>query len=155
MHYHNGKANVIANALSHKDQCHCLKMESCTTTLCDELSRLSLEIIPPGTFSHILLELTLQDQIIMAQLGDRGVQMIKEKLSQKEEKYKCFHQDNKGILWFGDQFVVPQNLELRKQILDEAHLSKFMIHIGSNKMYHDQITLLVDQNKKGDCQVCV
>jgi hypothetical protein len=42
-----------------------------------------------------------------------------------------------GILWFGDRLVVPKNLELRKKILDEAHLSKFSMHSGSNKMYHD------------------
>jgi hypothetical protein len=33
--------------------------------------------------------------------------------------------------------VVPKNPELRKKILDEAHLSKFSMHPGSNKMYHD------------------
>jgi hypothetical protein len=37
--------------------------------------------------------------------------------------------------------VVPKNPELRKKILDEAHLSKFSIHPGSNKMYHDLISL--------------
>jgi hypothetical protein len=30
-----------------------------------------------------------------------------------------------------------KNPELRKKILDEAHLSKFSMHPGSNKMYHD------------------
>ena len=58
-------------------------------------------------------------------------------IEQKAEKYKCFHQDSKGILWFGDRLVVPKNPELRKKILDEAHLSKFSMHPGSNKMYHD------------------
>jgi hypothetical protein len=33
--------------------------------------------------------------------------------------------------------VVPKNPELRKKILDEAHLSKFSMHPDSNKMYHD------------------
>jgi hypothetical protein len=33
--------------------------------------------------------------------------------------------------------VVPKDPELRKKILDEAHLSKFSMHPGSNKMYHD------------------
>jgi hypothetical protein len=33
--------------------------------------------------------------------------------------------------------VVPKNPELRKKILDEAHLSNFSMHPGSNKMYHD------------------
>jgi hypothetical protein len=53
------------------------------------------------------------------------------------DKYKCFRQDSKGILWFGDRLVVPKNPELRKKILDEAHLSKFSMHPDSNKMYHD------------------
>jgi hypothetical protein len=79
----------------------------------------------------------LQDQIIMAQLSDKGVQIIKEMFSQKVDKYKCFRQDSKGILCFEDRLVVPKNPELRKKILDEAHLSKFSMHPGSNKMYHD------------------
>jgi len=33
--------------------------------------------------------------------------------------------------------VVPKDLELRKQILDEAHLSRYSIQPGSNKMYQD------------------
>ena len=45
--------------------------------------------------------------------------------------------DHKGILWFESHLVVPKNQELRKQILDEAHLSKFSIHPGSTKMYQD------------------
>ena len=54
-----------------------------------------------------------------------------------ERKYKCFHVDHKGILWFESRLVVPKNQELRKQILDESHLSKFSIHPGSTKMYQD------------------
>ena len=33
--------------------------------------------------------------------------------------------------------MVPKDFELRKQILDEAHLSRLSIHPGSNKMYQD------------------
>jgi hypothetical protein len=58
-------------------------------------------------------------------------------IEQKAEKYKCFRPDSKKILWFGDRLVVPKNPELRKKILDEAHLSKFSMHPGSNKMYQD------------------
>ena len=32
---------------------------------------------------------------------------------------------------------LPKNQELQKQILDEAHLSKFSIHPDSTKMYQD------------------
>ena len=45
--------------------------------------------------------------------------------------------DEAGVLWFRDRLVVPKDLELRKQILDEAHLSRYSIHPGSNKMYQD------------------
>jgi hypothetical protein len=34
----------------------------------------------------------------MAQIGDKGVQIIKDMLEQKVDKYKCFRQDNKGVL---------------------------------------------------------
>jgi hypothetical protein len=73
----------------------------------------------------------------MAQLSDKGVQIIKVMLNQKVDKYKCFRQDNKGILWFEDRLVVPKDPEFRKKFLNEAHLSKFSMHAGSNKMYHD------------------
>jgi hypothetical protein len=96
-----------------------------------------IEVVPSGTLDYISIEPTLLDQIIMAQLGDKGVQIINEMLNQKVEKYKCFCQDSKGTLWFKDRLVVHKNGDLRKKILDEAHLSKFSMHPGSTKMYHD------------------
>src|SRR5438132_13081920 len=48
-----------------------------------------------------------------------------------------FQQDQDGVIWFKNRLVVPKNLELRKQILDEAHHSRFSIHPGSSKMYQD------------------
>jgi hypothetical protein len=133
VHYHLGKANVVADALSQKSQCNCVMMDSRINTLCDELSKMKIEVIPYGALSHISVEPTLQDQIIMAQLSDKGVQIIKENLHQKTEKYKCFRQDGKGILWFESRLVIPKNKDLRKKILDEARLSKFSMHPGSTK----------------------
>jgi hypothetical protein len=135
--YHMGKVNVVADALSRKSHCNCVMMDSRINTLCDELSKMKIEVIPSGALSHISIEPTLQAQIIMAQLNDKGVQIIKENLHQKAEKYKCFRQDSKGILWFEDRLVVPKNKYLKKKILDVAHLSKFSMHPGSTKMYHD------------------
>jgi hypothetical protein len=125
VHYHPGKANVVADAFSRKAQCNCVTMDSKVATLCDELCKLNLEVVSSGTLNYISVEPTLHEQIIMAQIGDKGVQVIRDMLKQKVDKYKFFRQDSKGVLWFGDRLVVPRNSELRKKILDEAHLSKF------------------------------
>jgi hypothetical protein len=73
----------------------------------------------------------------MSQLRDEGIKIIKLKLSQGEAKYRCFHTDHQGVLCFNNRIVVPKYHQLHKQILDEAHLSKFSIHPGSTKMYQD------------------
>jgi hypothetical protein len=45
----------------------------------------------------------------MAQVHDKGVGIIKQKVLEGERKYKCFHVDHKGILWFESRLVVPKN----------------------------------------------
>jgi dolichyl-phosphate-mannose--protein O-mannosyl transferase len=55
----------------------------------------------------------------------------------KKGKGLCFRIDEADVLWFKDRLVVPKVPELRQLILDEAHLTKFSIYPGSNKMYHD------------------
>jgi hypothetical protein len=137
VYYHPGKANVVADALSRKAHCHCLSVEIFSETLCYQIRNLNLEIIPQGSLNLISIESTLQDRIIISQLHDEGIKIIKQKLSQGEAKYRCFHMDHQGILWFNNRIVVPKHHQLHKQILDEAHLSKFAIHPGSTKMYQD------------------
>jgi hypothetical protein len=137
VHYHLGKANVVADALSRKVHYYCMTAESYRDTLCSELSKLSLEIVPQGTMNAISVESVLWDKLLMAQTNDEGIKSIKQRLSQNDPKYTCFRQDPNGTLWFGQRLVVPEDPTLRKEILDEAHLSKLLIHPGSSKMYQD------------------
>jgi hypothetical protein len=46
VHYDPGKANVVADALSRKSRCHCLSIEAFNDTLCWEIRKLNLEIVP-------------------------------------------------------------------------------------------------------------
>ena len=46
VHYHRGKANVVADALSRNVHCNCLSTESYHDSLCAEMQKLNLEIIP-------------------------------------------------------------------------------------------------------------
>jgi hypothetical protein len=50
---------------------------------------------------------------------------------------RCFHEDAEGTLWFTKRLVVPKKEAIKKKILDEAHTSRYSIHLGSTKMYHD------------------
>jgi hypothetical protein len=45
IHYHPGKANVVANALSQKSYCHHLVTQE--SELCEEMWKLNLAIVPP------------------------------------------------------------------------------------------------------------
>jgi hypothetical protein len=128
---------VVADVLSCKAHCYCLSIEVFSETLCYQMRNLNLEIVPQGSLNLISIESTLQDRIIMLQFHDEGIKIIKQKLSQREAKYKCFHTNHQGVLWFNNHIVVPKNHQLCKKILNEAHLSKFSIHPGSTKMYQD------------------
>jgi hypothetical protein len=75
-----------------------MSMDARVTTLCDELCKLNLEVVSSGDLNYISVEPTLQKQIVRAQIEDKGVQVIKEMIRQKAEKYKCFRQDSKVIL---------------------------------------------------------
>ena len=56
VHYHPGKANVVADALSRKAQCNCMSMDARVTTLCDELCKLNLEVVSSGDLNYISVE---------------------------------------------------------------------------------------------------
>ncbi|HVX01002.1 MAG TPA: RNase H-like domain-containing protein, partial [Candidatus Babeliaceae bacterium] len=135
VHYHPGKANVVADALSRKLQCNCLTVKSMDRTLCQDMEGLNLEIVEQGVLADITVESTIRNQIIAAQKENKGIHHIKEKV--KTGKPSCFRIDDADVLWFKNRLVVPKILELRQQILDEAHLTRFSIHPGSNKMYQD------------------
>ena len=42
-----------------------------------------------------------------------------------------------GVLYYKDRVCVPDDNDLRKAILEEAHSGDFAIHPGSIKMYQD------------------
>jgi hypothetical protein len=135
IHYHPGKANVVADALSRKACCHCHTIKTSDITLCQEMEKLNLGMIQHGTLNQLKLKLVLLQKIIDAQRSDKGMKHIHEKI--KDGKANCFRKDDQGIVWFNNRIVVPKDDDFRQQILDEAHLSRYSIHPGSTKMYHD------------------
>src|SRR5213080_5337139 len=77
VHYHPGKANVVADALSRKSHCNCHMVENPATTLCADMERLNLEMFPQGTVMNLELVSALRNQIVTAQRNDKGIAHIK------------------------------------------------------------------------------
>ncbi|WVZ93795.1 LOW QUALITY PROTEIN: hypothetical protein U9M48_039750 [Paspalum notatum var. saurae] len=135
IHYHPGKANVVADALSRRAHCHVLEVRPTARVKCCEIDEIEVITEQMAELFNLIIEPTLKEQIIAAQKQDRGVAQICEEID--DEKKACFTLDDQGVLWFKHRLVVPKDMELRKKILDEAHTSIFTMHPGSNKMYQD------------------
>jgi hypothetical protein len=87
--------------------------------------------------NNMILTPVLREEIIAAQSDDTRFAHIKRRLTEGDPKVNCFHVDEECTLCFKDRLVVSKNHELCKKIFDEAHASKYSIHPGSTKMYHD------------------
>jgi hypothetical protein len=131
VHYHPDKANVIADALSHKVHCNYLPAIRLTR------EESSTRVLPDLSLFNITLTPTLRNEIKAAQNNDQGMGYIKKRMHEGDLKVACFHEDAEGTLWFKERLVVPKKEKLKKKILDKAHTSRYSIHPGSTKMYHD------------------
>jgi hypothetical protein len=132
VHYHPGKANVIVDALSCKAHYNYLP----AVRLTGEES--STRVLPYLSLSNIILTPTLRVEIIVVQKNGEDMGHIKGRMQEGDPKVACFYKDAKGTLWFKERLVVPKREALKKKILDEAHTSRYSIHPGSTKMYHDR-----------------
>jgi hypothetical protein len=94
-------------------------------------------VLPDRSLFNITLMPTLKDEIIAAQKNDEGMDHIKRRMKEGDPKVACFCEDAEGTLWFKERLVVPRKGALKKKILDEAHTSRYSIHPGRTKMYHD------------------
>ena len=135
LHYHPGKANVVADALSRKSYVNTLTAGGLPQELIDDLRDLRLEIVPRGFVAAMEIQSTLLGKIREAQKLDKGIAEIKGRMNQG--KAEGFREDEHGTLWFEQRIYVPNDPEIRKLILQEAHDSPYSIQTGNTKMYLD------------------
>ncbi|KAI3822618.1 hypothetical protein L1987_10213 [Smallanthus sonchifolius] len=111
--YHPGKANVVADALSRKDRIKPTRVRA----------------------MGMLVQTSLKDKILLAQKQVVANDELKKDLDCGVEKHLEPKPDD--LLYFMGRIWIPDSSELRTLILDEAHKSRYSVHPGADKMYHD------------------
>src|SRR4029078_3581465 len=107
IHYHPGKANVVADALSRKSY------GPKDDHLREEMSRLNVHIVPQGSSQVLNVQSMLEDRIRKAQSSDKGLMEIRRQTG--ENKAPDFRVYNKGT-WYKDRICVPQKGDFRQII---------------------------------------
>jgi hypothetical protein len=144
INYDLGKANVVADPLSHKKYCNATLMRP---ELHQEFGYLNLVMVHETT-TTIEMEPTLEAEIKKAQLEDEKMKEIWQLI--KENKTSDFTEDDHGTLWLISQICIPNRKSIRELIVWEAHDSTYSIHPGSTKMYKDLKTKYWWHSKKRD-----
>jgi hypothetical protein len=135
IHYHLGKVNVVADALSRKSQVNLMVAHPMPYEMAKEFDRLSLRFLNSMQGVTVELEPTLEREIKEAHKNDEKISEIRQLIL--EGRGKDFREDAEGVIWFKDRLGVPDVQSIRELILKEAHESTYSIHPRSEKMYQD------------------
>ncbi|GKB33970.1 putative reverse transcriptase domain-containing protein [Tanacetum coccineum] len=130
--YHPGKANVLADALSHKERIEPLRVRALVMTIGLDLPKRILEA---------QIETQKPENLVNEDIGGMIRKDIpKERLEPRADGTLCLH----GRSW------LPCYVDLRSVIMHESHKSKYSIHPSSKKMYQDVKKLYWWPNMKAD-----
>ena len=122
INYHPGKANVVANSLSRRSV-QTLQALNAHLSLSDD-GAITVELIEKSDLLNRVLEAQKNDEKIAA-IVNQNREGKETEFTAKEDEY----------LYYRDQVFVPNDNELKKSILEEAHIGSFAMHPGSTKMY--------------------
>jgi hypothetical protein len=124
IHYHPGRANLVADALSQKEHVHAVIVTQLPDELEEDFERLNLGIVAHTEGITIEVEPTLEQEIRKGQIGDAKIQEIKDLIT--EGRGPDFTEDEQGTIWFKNRICVPDINSLRETIL-KRHMTQFTL----------------------------
>ncbi|GJY88520.1 putative reverse transcriptase domain-containing protein [Tanacetum coccineum] len=113
IHYHPGKANVVANALSRKERFKPRRVRS----------------------MNMIIQSSIKDKILAAQ--NKAFEAVNAPIEMPRGLDDQIERRSDGALYYLDRICVPLKGDVRTLIMDEAHKSKYLVHPGGDKMYYD------------------
>jgi hypothetical protein len=128
INYHLRKANVVADTLSRKSMVELAALGISQPRLIKELTRMGLEVVGEGTPVHLanlMVQSELLTRIKEAQLEDPECAKIKQLLAKGKAKEFCLKED--GLLTYFKQVCILGIRGLRKEIMSEAHHSRYTV----------------------------
>lgn len=138
--YHPGKANVVADVLSRKKQSSLGCVLTYEEELVKELENLRLEVVvPPQSMSELLAALVIKpdlcSRIIEARRKDEKQEMLWYQIRMAHANDCRKAHDN--VILYKNRLTVPNDFELKNEILEEAHSTLYSAHPGWTKMYRN------------------
>ena len=138
LHYHPGKANVVADALSQKSRGALASIASREWRIIKTVGQFGLQYNEQaqGTLRILVATPSLLSRVIESEGQDAEIVSIRDRVqSGTGDEGWTIH--TYGSLRYRGQVVVPQLTNLREGILREFHCSRFAVHPGGTKMYQD------------------
>ena len=138
LHYHSGKANVVADVLSQKSRGVLASVASQEWQMLKTMGQFRLQYNDQaqGVLGSLVATPSLLSRVIESQGQDVEISSIRDLvLSGTGDEGWAIHTD--GSLRYRGRVVIPQLTSLREEILTEFHCSRFAVHPGGTKMYRD------------------
>ena len=138
LHYHPGKANVVADALSRKSRGALASIASWEWRMLETVGQFGLQYNEQaqGVMGSLVATPSLLSRVIESHGQDEEIVSIRDRvqLGTGDEGWTVYAD---GSLQYRGRVVVPQLIELREEILGDFHCSHFALHLGGTKMYRD------------------